>query len=319
MNKISIKNEELMVRVAWEYFMNQTNQATIAAHFNLSRPTVSRLIKRAKELGIVQISIHSDFAPCLELEEALIEVYRLKAATVVPQTFSSRDIREALGEAAANYVFTNRKRFRKVAVGWGRTISQIADYLSRMAFSHGTVEEVIEMVGNFMSSSEQLQALRLVVNLAHAFGASASVLSAPALATDKEARDTLMAHKQIEEVLAKARNADLAIASLGTADGESTLYRIGLLTDMDLQSIQERGAVGEILGRYFDESGHPVKTELDDRLIGLSLAELSEVPHVMIVAGGEEKIRSILAALRGGLIDHLVTDEGTSRAILQAR
>ncbi|WP_274436493.1 sugar-binding transcriptional regulator [Alicyclobacillus sp. ALC3] len=319
MNKISGQDEELLVRVAWEYYINQSSQAELAEKMGISRPTVSRLIKRARESGIVNISINSDFGPCIELEERLKSKFNIKYAAIVPTgKLSSVDVYGALGHAAARYVNSNLKRLRSIAVGWGRTIASIPSH-ARIdpGVTEHSLTEVVEMIGNFTSTGKSLHSLRLSLNLAQAYGATASVLSAPALTVDAATCETLKSHTQIKSVFDKARQADLAIASLGTVDKSSTLFRLGLLNDDEFEELVHLGAVGEVLGRFFDGSGRAIPTSLDDRLVGLTLEELVRIPAVMIVASGGQKVRPIRAALEGGIITHLVTDENTAIGVLE--
>ncbi len=317
MNIISGYNEELLVRVAWEYFINETSQADIARYFKVSRPTVSRLVKRAKELGLVQISIHSEFGLCIELEQEFRRRFKLKAIHIVPSGITQESGYDSVARIAAEFLNEQVPNLTRIAVGWGRTISHIAHFARKNEeVARAGKLEIVEMVGNFQSTSTSLHSLRLATSLAYVYGASASVLSAPALAQDHDMYKTLMSHVQIETVLGKARKADLAVASLGSADSKSTLYSLGLMTDEELKAIQDLGAAGEILGRFFDEKGRSIQTSLDGRLIGLTLEDLKNIPHVMVVSSGLHKVKAIRAALDGQILNHLVTDDQTAQEIL---
>ncbi|HKJ30280.1 MAG TPA: sugar-binding domain-containing protein, partial [Balneolales bacterium] len=82
--------------------------------------------------------------------------------------------------------------------------------------------------------------------------------------------------------------------------------------------IKESGAVGDIALRFFDKNGDSVHTSLDDHLIGITLEELKKVKHVVGIAGGEKKLTAIRGALKGGLIDVLITDQVTASKLLEA-
>ena len=84
----------------------------------------------------------------------------------------------------------------------------------------------------------------------------------------------------------------------------------------ELQTLQQRGAVGDINLRYFDKYGQQIESDLDDRVIGLSLEEIHAIDIVVGVAGGAAKVPAILGALRGNLINVLVTDQQTAVSIL---
>jgi deoxyribonucleoside regulator len=97
------------------------------------------------------------------------------------------------------------------------------------------------------------------------------------------------------------------------------LWQSGFLKDTDTVKLKKAGAVGAICGRFFDADGQKCWGELDDRTIGLNLAELRNIRHKICVAIGKEKIDGILGALRGKLLNVLVTDERTAVSLLKNR
>ncbi len=305
--------EDLLVQVAWAYYVAQQDQGDIAGHLGVSRATVSRILKRARERGIVQVSIESPYGLAVELSQALRERFRLQWVQVVPDWLASDDRMQSLAQAAALYLNRKIRDLNRLAVGWGRTISHVGTYAAGRGRG-----EVVEMVGTFSASSDRPSSLRLATSLARGYGMTATVLSAPAIAEDPETCRALKTHPQIASVLQRAREADLAVVSLGPADPSSTLAQLGLVATTELADLRRLGAVGEVLGRFFDRVGCPVSTELEDRLIGLTLEELRAIPRVMVVAGGPEKVEALGGALQGHLMSHLVVDEATAQQILKS-
>jgi DNA-binding transcriptional regulator LsrR (DeoR family) len=88
-----------------------------------------------------------------------------------------------------------------------------------------------------------------------------------------------------------------------------------ILTQSDLDEAIANGAVGDIANRFIDADGQPVQVELNERIIGIDLDQLGKIPRVVGVAGGSNKIAPIRAALRGKLIDVLITDQATAEAL----
>jgi len=78
-----------------------------------------------------------------------------------------------------------------------------------------------------------------------------------------------------------------------------------------------KGAVGDISGRFFDIAGNPVVTELDERILALSLGDLQTISPVVAAAGGDDKVEAILGALWGGYLDVLIVDEETAGKVLK--
>ena len=83
-----------------------------------------------------------------------------------------------------------------------------------------------------------------------------------------------------------------------------------------LDALRRKGAVGDILIRFFDENGQPVQNELDNRVVSMTLPQLRQVNRSVGVAGGKRKFNAILGALRGGLINVLITDCYTAERLV---
>jgi DNA-binding transcriptional regulator LsrR (DeoR family) len=117
--------------------------------------------------------------------------------------------------------------------------------------------------------------------------------------------------------LALAARADVAVVGLGVPLPGSVLLRDGTITDeSELERLRASGAVGDIGLRYIDAYGRPVDVEIQERVIGLTIEQIRDIPRVIGVAGGEAKIEVIRAALRGQILDVLVTGQATARVLL---
>lgn len=128
----------------------------------------------------------------------------------------------------------------------------------------------------------------------------------------------MMGEPSIQQALAEARGADLAIVGIGNVSGGSSaaiLASIGAKA-ADLAAFALGGPVGDISGRYYDSQGKPVAGEIDDRIRGLTLGEIAEIPLVMGIADGVAKAEAVLGALRSGVIDVLVCDAALAEAVL---
>jgi DNA-binding transcriptional regulator LsrR (DeoR family) len=106
---------------------------------------------------------------------------------------------------------------------------------------------------------------------------------------------------------------------VGTVDLDSFLYHAGYSDELGIEGLQRLGAVGDVLGHFFDADGQPVPNPIEERLMALSLDELGGIPTVICAAGGLSKVPSILGALRGGYVSVLITDEETALAMLGER
>jgi DNA-binding transcriptional regulator LsrR (DeoR family) len=93
----------------------------------------------------------------------------------------------------------------------------------------------------------------------------------------------------------------------------------GILTETDLAELKALGAVGDIALRFFDADGRPIEHPINDRIIGLDLNQIKAIPHVVGVAGGQGKYEVVRGAVRGHLVDVLITDELTATRLIREK
>jgi len=172
-------------------------------------------------------------------------------------------------------------------------------------------------IGGGLGTIEGTDNNMLTMMLGQKLGAKAQVIPAPIIVRNRSLRDTLFKEKKIQQTLEIAKKADLVLFGVGLIGREGLLWQSGFLKDADTVKLRKAGAVGAICGRFFDAGGQKCWGELDDRTIGLNLAELRNIRHKICIASGKEKIDAILGALRGKLLNVLVTDERTAVSLLK--
>jgi len=304
-------DDYFLARVAWFYYIEGLTQKEIAKRFGISRIKVVRLLKEARARGLVEIRITGLRASYLPLERSLRQEFGILDALVVDTPTPPEKLRPALGQAAAFYLNYVLQPGTMVGLGMGRTLAEIPKHIKPMSGSC----HFIEMVGG-LGRGLGFDSYKVSSLLADHCGGEVEHLYAPIIVETPAAREVILGDPQIRSVLKRAAASDLALVSVGTVDLDSFLFQAGYVDESGIQALAEKGAVGDVLGHFFDIQGRPVPCPIDDRIIGLSLSELSRIPMVICVAGGASKVRSILGALRGRYVNVLITDVETARAIL---
>jgi DNA-binding transcriptional regulator LsrR (DeoR family) len=315
--KLDETEEDLVTRIAWLYYKEKLTQAEIAQRISLSRQKVQRLLEKARDLEIIRFTLKHPYVNLLSVETRLKEELGLRDAVVVPAASSELDrLRQSFAKAGAEYL----ERKLSVAgacilgLGWGNTTASLADYFEPQ-FNHGKVE-VVSLIGNLMmnvSMNPYLMGERIAGKLDAPF----YNIWAPAIAQTKERAEVFKSEPWIKEVLDKACSADVNLVSIGEASRSASLFKMGYLSETDLQRLIGKGAVGDILGRFFDAGGRIIEDEVHDRVIGIPLEALRDARKVSIgVSGGPSKIETIRAAVKSGYINVLITDEKTAIAVL---
>ncbi len=307
--------EELLAYVASLYYERNRNQSQIAQAIGVSRSMVSRLLREARERKIVQVTVQWPIRTAPDLEERLIIEFGLRGARVLDtENLPYPELLSRLGRLAATELVRHLRDGMTVAVTWGMTLWELIEALPAQAYPRLRVVQCLGAVGG----THPCDTPAIVQRLAEALGAQGLYLHAPLIVESERTCQQLLEERMIRGILNIARRADLLLVGIGTTEPEvSSLKRAGYLSDEELAQLRRQGAVGYLCARFLDLNGRPVPTPFDGRTIGLTLEEIRRIPRVFAVAGGVLKAKAILAALRSGLIDILVTDKGAAVAALE--
>ncbi|MBY4606714.1 sugar-binding transcriptional regulator [Rhizobium sp. 9T] len=307
----------LISRVAQMYHIEGRRQAEIAQHLRLSQATVSRMLKRAEAEDIVRTSVIPPVGTYSELESALREKYDLPEAIVVECT-EDRDgaIMARIGEAAAHLLEVTLAPGEIIGVSsWSQTIFKMVENIHPQKSAQA--KYVVQTLGGMGDPSVQTHATQLTTRLARLTGAEPKLLPVQGVTTSREAKLLMQADPFVRETMDLFGSITLAIVGIGAVEPSELLARSGnIFSSRELSDLAEAGAVGDISLRFFDRNGKPVKTPLDDRVIGLPLEDLERVDRVIALAGGSKKTDAIAGALRVGVIDMLVTDKFTAQRLI---
>lgn len=303
----------LLEKVARLYYKDDLTQQEIAGQLGMSRPKVARLLKQAKERGIVKIEIVSALA-LSGLERTLERRFGLKEAVVVRVDGSNEAlVRREIGAAAANCFLRVVNEGDTVAVSWGRTLFELVGSLRPQHVR----ARIVQMVGGFGRIDINIHASELARRIAERLDGSYMPLHAPAIVQSAMLHRAMMEDVHVREVMEAARQARVALVGVGTPDQHSVLVESGYLSTEEMEEIK-REAAGDICAQFFTAQGQVCDSHFHhQRVVGLPLADLQRIEYVLAAAGGVSKAGAILGALRGRLANILITDEDTAEAVLK--
>ena len=306
-------DERDLLRICYLYYREEKTQEEISSLFGLSRFKVNRLLKEARNKGLVTIHIHDPLEKLSELEFKLTREFGLKGSIVVKANrFSEKTAQEQVGEAGAEYLTHVIDGFRVLGVSWGRTLYHVVRNVKPLEARDLTVVQISGGLGTIEGTDTNI----LTMMLSQKFGGRAYVIQAPVIVKNRLIKDTLLGESKIREALDRAKRSDGVILGIGAVDKGGGLWRAGFLDQRDEVRLKKAGAVGAMGGRFYNVYGETCFNDLDDRIIGLTLDELRKIKHKIGIASGSEKIDAILGALRGKLIDMFITDEKTAEGLL---
>jgi len=305
-----------MARVARLYHERGLSQSAIAGELELSQPTVSRLLKRAETEGIVRVVVTHPSGTHPELEEGLQEKYGLREALVVETAKGEEVLQRDLGAAAAYYLETTLERGDVVGLSsWSATLLAMVD--SMRALPRPTNASVVQILGGVGSPEAEVHAAHLTQRLAKLVGGESRLLPAPGVVGSPAARAVLFEDPFVGEAMAQLDHVTVALVGIGALEPSRLLAASGnVFAPRELQMLRDLGAVGDVCLRFLDAAGRPIRSELDERVIGMTLERLQKIKRSIGIAGARRKYAAILGVLRGRWINVLITDRVTAERLV---
>jgi lsr operon transcriptional repressor len=309
------EEEDFQVRTAWLYYVEGMTQNAIAEHLGVTRLRVNRAIQDAVQNGIVRINISSKFTPCLELEKKIKERFGLKHVLVAPSPVEDANATKIVGTELGKYLGTilGSKHSRLFGIGWGVTLNHAVRTILPTK-RHGL--EIISVLGGLPRGSE-FNSFGVCSLLAEALSAQCTYLTLPLYSSSKRSRDIILVQDVFKEVFNKIKRADGIAAGVGDMTRKSLLIKDGLPADIKLAELKEAGAVGDVLGYFLNSRGELVDHPVNDRVLGLNPFEFSGIENRIVAAGGAYKKDILLATLRSGIFNILITDQRAAEHIVR--
>ncbi len=301
-------------RAGWLYYIAGNTQDEIAAKLGVSRQTAQRLVALAVSEGLVKVRLEHPIAICLDLADQLKERFGLVYAEVVPTDPTSDSTTLGVAEAAANEIERQLRapEAKVIAIGTGRTLKAAIDLLPPIEVPD---KKIVSLTGN-IAPDGSASFYSVIFTMADVVKARHFPMTLPVIATSVKERDLLHSQAMIRGTLTLAAKANIAFVGIGDLGPNAPLYQDGFVTAGELAALQKAGAVGEITGWAFDREGRLIEGLTNARVASAPLPVISQC-RVIAIAKGPLKLPGIAAAIKGRLINGLITDEATAERLLE--
>jgi DNA-binding transcriptional regulator LsrR (DeoR family) len=302
---------EQAARAAWLYYVGGRTQDDIAEQLNVSRQAAQRLVSLAVAEKLIKFRLDHPVAACMALGETLIDRYRLRYCEVVPSDTAAPAGLAALAVAGAAFLerWLSQKVPLVLALSTGATLRAIAAEVSTMDAGR---HKVMSICGT-MGVDGQAGSPEPVLRLAERTSAQCYPMPAPVIAASPDERRLFQSQRPFLALQGLLDQARCVLVGVGEIAWQGPLHRAGFITDHELADLMEAGAVGEIAGWSFDSAGRLVESPINERVNGLLPPRGTTL--TVGAGAGPGKVAAIAAALRGGLINGLLTDEATAQAL----
>ncbi len=316
--------ERLLMKIFHDYYVRNLSQSDIAVRYRISRKKVQRYLEKGRADNLVEVKIRFPSRMHGELESALEDKYNLLEAMVADVDDEDVNNRAMMirnvSEMTADYFWRVIASDMTVSVTWSEHVAGMLDSALRTL---DTVREkprnmrFVLTLGAVVGSLPDLETLEAARHLSSALGGDLQVLMAPNMTSSSDVHKAFMDEPQISAVLEMARKADAAFFGIGSIDGDSRQVPMvrQLMPEVE-NKLKKLGAVGDINGHFFDAAGNPVKSELDERLVGLTIEDIRSMPLTVGIATGRGKYTAVKSLLKGGVLKVLATDVESAKRLV---
>lgn len=306
----------LLSKVTFLYYQHDLTQQEIAQRLGLTRQTVGRLLRQARQEGIVEIRIVSPLGHVSDLEDQLEAKYGLEEAVVVADDVivDEAALKQLLGEAGAKVLSRRLKPGYTLGFSWGSTVHQVFAYLEPQSLRN---IQVVQLNGDTIRPGVISWASSILATAAR-LGAITFSLQVPMVVDTPAIREALLSDTHINATVSLGASADIYIFGVGIPTPDATAVHAGYLREEDINELVRHGAVGDIGGVFFDREGLPVQIPYNQRVVTVmhEFLRSSQKPRIA-VAGGAEKTKALAAVLKGGYCNILVTNESCARTLVE--
>lgn len=302
-------------RAGWLYYVAGHTQDEIASVMGISRQSAQRLISLSVAEKLIKVRLDHPIAACLELGERLKKKFGLKFVDIVPTDPSSTSGTVGLAEAGAAELerWLKKSEGLTIAMGTGRTLRSMIDQLAPMECPQ---HRIVSLTGN-ISPDGSAAYYNVIFSMADAVKAPHFPMPLPVVVSSHEERDLMHGQPLIKRTLELSARADVSFVGIGELGANAPLLLDGFLRAEEMTQLVDAGAAGEVCGWIFGADGKLIDHPFNERVASHPIPP-RETSMVIGIARGERKHKAIKAAVHGGIVNGLITDENAAEMLLKS-
>lgn len=300
-------------RAAWLAYVAGLKQDEIALLMGISRQSAQRLVAQAGQAGLIKTRIDHPIAECMELAQVLKDRHGLAVCEVVPSLGTTQASGLAVAHATGDMIerWLGKEAPQVIGLGTGRTLRSAVEHMPHIICDQ---HKIVSLTGN-IAPDGSTAFYNVLFTIADKVTAQTYPMPLPVIAATADERTALLAQATLANTRSLAKQTNVRFVGVGPMLDQAPLVADGFITAEDQQRLVSKGAVGEIIGFIFDRDGQLLEDEINDRVSSAALRPSPDRPTIG-AAHGKGKLTAIHAALTGTLIDGLITDADTARALL---
>lgn len=310
------------------YYKQPIGRRILANDLNLGERIVRTEIIFLKEQGLIEINtpgmtvtesgeeivnelkgfIH-EIKGLSEMENKIESLLKVKKVIIVPGDVDENPtILKDIGKACANYVKDIIRDNNTIALTGGSTIKEVVEAFPKI---NNLSHILVVPARGGMGRKVETQANTLAASFAKKLNGTYRMLHIPENLS-LEILDTLLKEKDIKEIIDCIHKADILIYGIGNAIEMAEKREA---SEEEIDNLHKLGAIGEAFGCYFDKNSKVVS---QTTAIGIDINEANKINMNIAVAGGKNKIESVISTMRNNKNGVLVTDEAVGLGIIES-
>lgn len=301
-DKVEISRMERLTAIARLYYEQDMTQNEIAKRYGVSRPLISRMLKNAKEAGIVKVEICPPYDERQRTMERAMDVFGLRGGAAAEGKGNDNEINDAVCMAALSLLRELKRK--NIGIGWGHIIGNLVTYMEKRPPESGLVYRVCPLIGNSGVGNRNYHSNELVRVFAQQCQAAPEYFYAPFLVTSEQEREVIRGLESCQSIEKAWENLDAALVNIGNYPSVPDFASEARYGD----ALRKGKAVGKILNYYLDGNGKIFQSD-KDYAMQIPLDTLAKVPCVIGICSANTGARALAGALKTGLIHYLAAPE----------
>lgn len=308
------RDRDLLVDVSVMYYLENKTQTEISKELFMSRPKVSRLLKKARDLNVVDIKINYDSDDINRVSKQIQHRFGVENVVVVKTLSTEDETIKQIGKAAANELKYLLKDGSNIGMSWGRTVKAMVDSFKAKKFKD---IKIVELFGAIEYSYESQEFLSIGYEFSQKVNGAFYSLPSPLYINDTKTRNILMENPIIKNTLKMIDTCDFIVTSIGVVNSQLPQRIWDSHVDEKVRKeLKELGVQGYFCAHFFNSQGQFVDHPINDNIIGIETDSINK-NKIVLIAGGLSKCQAIYSVLKGGYINTLVSDDKTLKKILK--
>ena len=331
-----LTDERFLRKIAYSYYEDGNSQEQIADAEFCSRQTISKALQKARDKGIVRISIvpdlHTGYLRNLQREVRMrlglddLVLVAGQNINIIPSHTHVDEVTTNIAKAAAEYLDQLLTDADVLAVSGGQSFMRpLVQYMTpARVLPHLQVVATIGFVEAHTTSGD---ANMIAHDLAEAYGANHLWFPCPAFLPTQEMVEQTRQLPIVKDAYEMMLRANVMVLGLWTPHGNDDMVARGILTRDQVDLIASNRPVMDMNHWVFDSEGQclnlaPELQPFPYALSGLEVPQIREmiqsrnVKVIMLAGGSSSYVPSIRAALKAKLANILITDHITAQLLL---